>query len=158
MLLKEQTQKYYKGKLNFINNVQEHNRLENILGKEQRLMDMNPFGDELSGENGENDFAVLDDVNTVKNVMVFAEINRYKETLLLDMQEEERSKVISLIIDNLNRFHVKPVAYEVKTDSIVVAWYLNTVMNTFRFSESIEALVDFYGEVENSSEEIGGLV
>ena len=154
MLLKEQTQKYYKGKLTFINNVQEHCRLENISGKEQRLMERYSFGDELSDENGENDFAVLDDVNTVKNVMVFAEINRYREALLLDMQEEERSKVISLIIDNLNKFHVKPVAYEVKADSIVVAWYLNTVINTFRFSESIEALVDFYEKKENSREEL----
>ncbi|MGM2457250.1 hypothetical protein ACS2PT_12360 [Bacillus cereus group sp. BceL015] len=154
MLLKEQTQKYYKGKLTFINNVQEHSRLENISRKEQRLMERYPFGDELSDENGENDFAVIDDVNTVKNVMVFAEINRYRETLLLDMQEEERSKVISLIIDNLNRFHVEPVAYEVKGGSIVLAWYLNTVINTFRFSESIEALVDCYEEVENSNKDV----
>ncbi|MBG9587989.1 hypothetical protein [Cytobacillus firmus] len=154
MMLKEQTQKYYKGKLTFINNVQEHSRFDNISRKELSLMERCPFGDELSDGNGENDFAVLDDVNTVKNVMVFVEINRYRETLLLDMQEGERSNVISLIIDNLNKFHVKPVAYEVKADSIVVAWYLNTVINTFRFSESIEALVDFYEELENNGEEL----
>ncbi|MCR4352016.1 hypothetical protein NT851_19455, partial [Bacillus amyloliquefaciens] len=138
----------------FINNVQEHSRFDNISRKEQSLMERCPFGDELSDGNGENDFAVLDDVNTVKNVMVFVEINRYRETLLLDMQEGERSNVISLIIDNLNKYHVKPVAYEVKANSIVVAWYLNTVINTFRFSESIEALVDFYEELENTGEEL----
>ncbi|MEH7872478.1 hypothetical protein V7685_00565 [Bacillus velezensis] len=110
MMLKEQIQKYYKGKLTFI----KHSRFDNISRKEQSLMERCPFGDELSDGNGENDFAVLDDVNTVKNVMVFVEINRYRETLLLDMQEGERSNVISLIIDNLNKFHVKPVAYEVK--------------------------------------------
>lgn len=154
MLLKEQTQKYYKGKLTFINNGQEHIGLENISGKEQRLMERYDFGDEIFDENGENDFAVLDDVNTVKNVMVFAEVNRYREKLLSDMQDGERSKVISLIIDNLNKFHVKPVAYEVKADSIVVAWYLNTVINTFRFSESIEALVDFYEKEKNNREEL----
>ncbi|WP_067727839.1 hypothetical protein [Oceanobacillus damuensis] len=153
MMVDEQAQKYYKGKLTFINNVKVQSKPVNILKKEQRLMERHPFGDELANEDGENDFAVLDDVNTLKNVMVFAEINRYRETLLSDMQDGERSKVISLIIDNLNRFHVKPVAYEVKADSIVVAWYPNTVINTFRFSESILALED-YEERENSNEEL----
>lgn len=115
-------------------------------------MEINPFGDELSDSNGENDFAVLDDVNTLKNVMVFAEINRYRETLLSDMQGGEKSEVINLIIDNLSRFHAKPVAYEIKDDSIVVGWYLNSVINTFRFSECIEAMVDSYEVVDDTNE------
>lgn len=153
----EQMQKYYKGKLTFFGDVQEHDEsqsLDRMLKKEKCLMERHPFGDELSDENGENDFAVLDDVNTVKNLMVFAEINRFRETLLSDMQEEERSEVIRLIIDNLSRFHAKPVAYELKEDTIVVGWYLNSVINTFRFSECIEAMVDRYEKVEDSDEEL----
>lgn len=142
MTVIKQAQKYYKGKLTFIHNVQAEHDLKNILKKEKRLMGIYPFGYETSNGKDENKFIVLDDVNTLKNVMIFAEINRYRETLLVDFQEEDRNKVIGLIIENLNEFHVKPVAYEVKGDSIIVAWYLRSVINTFRFSDSIEGLVD----------------
>jgi hypothetical protein len=143
MKIVEQVQGYYKGSLTFFDDVKEQDEsLDRVMKKEQRLMDLHPFGDELSDSNDESDFAVLDDVNTLKNVVVFVEINRYRETFLSDMQEKERDIVIRLMIDNLNRFHVKPVAYEVKEDSIVVGWYLNSAINTFRFSECIEAIED----------------
>lgn len=143
MTVIEKAQKYYKGNLSFFDDAQEqYKHLGSVLDKEKRLMEICPFGDEINDSNGENVFAVLDDVNTLKNVMVFAEINRYRETLLADMPEDERRKVTRLIINNLDKFHVKPVAFEVKEDAIVVAWYLNSVINTFRFSENIEALVD----------------
>ncbi|MCA0151352.1 hypothetical protein LCD52_21870 [Rossellomorea vietnamensis] len=142
MISKELTQRYYKGELSFINDVPEHVDLELITKKEQNLMEKNPFGDGISNENGENDFAVLDDVNTLKNLMAFAEITRYKETLLVDMTEKDRNEVTQRIINNLDMFHVKPVGYEIKKDSIVVAWYLNSVINTFTFSDQSTALID----------------
>lgn len=146
MTLVKRTQKYYKGKLTFLNDVQTQCESEKILRREKRLMELNPFGDELSDSNDKNDFAVLDDVNTLKNLMAFAEITRYKETLLVDMTEEDRSEVTQRIINNLDKFHVKPVGYEIKQDSIVVAWYLNSVINTFTFSDQSTGLVDYFWE------------
>ncbi|MFJ7725878.1 hypothetical protein ACIQXV_06905 [Neobacillus sp. NPDC097160] len=143
MLLKEQTQKYYKGNLTFFDDAQKQvEELENIYKKEKRLMELNPFGDEIADSDGKNDFAVLDNVNTLKNLMAFAEITRYREDLLAEMPEDGKRKVIQLIIDNLKMFHVKPVAYEIKKDSIIVAWYLNSVINTFTFSDQVEALAE----------------
>ena len=87
-------------------------------------------------------FRVLDDVNTLKNIMIFAEITRYKDTLLTDMAEEERNKTIQIIVDNLDKFEVTPVGYEINQDSLVIGWYLNSVINTFWFSDCISAFVD----------------
>ncbi|TYS18051.1 hypothetical protein FZC78_09495 [Rossellomorea vietnamensis] len=137
MMEVKQAQKYYNGTLTFINNFQEQSEEEEILVKEKRLMEIYSFG-----EDSESDFAVLDDVNTLKNLMAFAEVTRYKERLLADMTVEERDEVTKRIIKNLDEFHVKPVGYEIKKDSIVVAWYLNSVINTFRFSDQSTALVD----------------
>ncbi|MFK9091713.1 hypothetical protein [Bacillus salipaludis] len=143
MLLINHIQKCYRGNLTLLEGAEEQYTRNGDLGeKEKSLMAIYPFGDEVSDSSGENDFAVLDDVNTLKNLMAFAEITRYKETLLAEMTQEERNKVIELIINNLNRFEVKPIGYEIKQDSIVIAWYLNSVINTSVFSCQVPGLVD----------------
>ncbi|MGW6190585.1 hypothetical protein ACWFRC_07520 [Bacillus cereus] len=145
MKIEEQAQKYYKGNLIFFDDAQEQiERFGSINQKEEWLMNLYPFSDEILYEEGDCKFAVLDDVNTLKNLMVFAEINRYKETLFSDMDDDERDKTIQLIINNLGDFHVKPIGYEIKYDSIIVAWYLNSVINTFTFSDQVTGLVNYY--------------
>jgi len=142
----EQAHKFYNGKLTIINDIQGQCDSEKILEKEKKLLEIYPFGDEVGDLNGENNFAVLDDVNTLKNLMAFAEITRYRETLLVDMTQEERDEVTKKIISNLDKFDVKPIGYEIKEDSIVIAWYLNSVINTFYFSCQVTGLVDYYTE------------
>lgn len=143
-MIRSQIQKYYQGNLTLLKGAEEQYENQGILlEKEQELMEIHEFGDELICSDGsENHFKVLDDVNTLKNIMMFAEITRYKNTLLSDMDEEERDATNQLIIDNLNRFHVVPVGYEIKKDSILIAWYLSNVINSFRLSDNLCALVD----------------
>ncbi|WP_112182538.1 hypothetical protein [Paraliobacillus zengyii] len=138
----EQVKKYYNGKLTLINNIQGEYEQEEISIKEKRLMNTSQFGDEPYDSIDEEEFAVLEDINTLKNLMAFAEINSFKEILLVDMTENERYEVTQRIINNLDKFHVKPVGYEIKKDSIVIAWYLNSVINTFTFSDQSTALND----------------
>lgn len=140
MNMKEQAQKYYKGKLTFFDNAEEQ---VEILEKEKWLMDRNPFGDGYTTPVKENEFAILDDVNTLKNVMAFAEITRFREIQIVDMTQEERQNITQVIIDNLNKFHIEPIGYEITKSSIIVGWYLNSVINTFTFSDQIGGVVDY---------------
>ena len=143
MQLINHIQNCYRGNLTLLEDAEEQYARDGDLDKKERsLMAVYPFGDEVSDSNGENDFVVLDDVNTLKNLMAFAEITHYKESLLAEMTQDERNKVIELIINNLNKFEVKPIGYEIKGDSIVIAWYLNPTINTSIFSCQVTGLVD----------------
>lgn len=135
MMLKQYVKKYYNRNLTFTEGsesiVLDSTKLAAL---EEETMRQYPFGDDCSNADGKNDFAVLDNVNTLKNLMAFAEITRYKQTLLSNMTKEERNEVTAKIINNLDKFEVKPVGYEITENSIIVAWYLNPIINTFTFS------------------------
>lgn len=139
MSLEKLVQRYYRGNLTLFGDAQkQYESLGNVEEKESRSI----IADDLESSNGcENDFWVLDNVNPLKNVMVFAEITHYKRCPLADMEEEERNNTIQFLIDNLDKFDVKPVGYEVKNDSLVIGWYLNNAIDTFTFSINIEALI-----------------
>ncbi|OXS60820.1 hypothetical protein B0G93_10797 [Bacillus sp. V-88] len=129
----EQTQKYYSSKLILINDGEKEDPKE-IMNKEKRLMDLELFEDDTLGAIKRNNCVVLDNVCTLKNLTAFAEITRYKETLLADMAKEERDEVTHQIINHLEEFEVKPIGYEIKENSIVLAWHLNSVISTSKFS------------------------
>lgn len=83
---------------------------------------------------------VLDDINTMKDIVSFAEINRYRGTLLADMSESEKIRVIPLILESLSGLNLPPTAYAVKDDVVVLAWYLNNVMWVWMLSECFESI------------------
>lgn len=143
MTVIKQVQKWYKGNPVFFNDVEVECSPEAITEKEKHLMDYDLFGVEFDDFGEKDEFAVLDDVSTLKNLMAFAEITRFRETLLVDMEQEEREKVTEKIINNLDRFHTKPIGYEIKEESIVLIWYLNSVINTFTFSDQSTGLTQF---------------
>lgn len=143
MQLINHIQKCYRGNLTLLEDLEEQYARKGVLDKKERSsVAVYPFENEISNSNGENGFAVLDDVNTLKNLMAFAEITHYKESLLVEMTQSERNRVTELIINNLNKFEANPVGYEIREDSIVIAWYLNPLINTSVFSCQVMGLVD----------------
>ena len=144
MKLKMQTQKYYKGDLTLLDDSEERfGDFGDALEWEKVNMELEPFGDESEAIYGTKDYSILFDINTLKNVMIFSEITRFRDTLLADMPYEERSKINQLIVDNLSKFHIKPIAYEIKRDVIVLAWYLENVISAFKLSENMSCLIDW---------------
>jgi hypothetical protein len=103
--------------------------------REKAMVDGKFFSDEIEDGNGvPSHYALLQDIVTLKHVMAFAEVTRYKEKLLTEMTIEEREKVIKIIVGNLDSFDVKPVCYEItEENSIVLAWYLNEVIDALDF-------------------------
>jgi hypothetical protein len=89
---------------------------------------------------GYDDNDVLNDIDTVKDVMVYSEINSFKEKLLSDMNEEERSTVIPRIIGSLSALDAPPMAYVVKDESIKLAWYLNNILLFWSLSDTVADL------------------
>lgn len=142
MTLNMIAKKYYKGNLSFFNDSKaRYEDFCDTLGWELRYSEEGPLSEEAEEFYG-GEFAKLFDINPLKNIMLFAEINRYRGRLLKDIDVEERIKVNQLIIDHLDQFHIKPIGYEVKTDVVVLAWYLEDVMRTFNLSENLPALID----------------
>lgn len=146
MSLIENVQKFYKGNLTLLEGIQEqYEDSLNSRGDEIHLVEDTPISDDLSSSGGEGNFKVLDDVSILKNVMVFAEITRFKRVLLADMEKGERDGTIQVIIDNLDKFDVRPVGYEIKEGSLVIGWYLTSLINTFTFScQMLSAVDDFW--------------
>jgi hypothetical protein len=142
MTLNMIAKKYYKGNLSFFDDSKaRYEDFSDTLGWELRYSEEEPLSEEAEGFYGK-EFAKLFDINPLKNIMLFAEINRYRGKLLKDIDVGERIKVNQLIIDHLSQFHIKPIGYEVKTDVVVLAWYLEDVMRTFNLSENLPALID----------------
>ena len=144
MTLNVIAKKYYKGNLSlFDDSKARYEEFSDTLGWERHYLESEPLSEEAESFSGK-EFAKLFDINPLKNIMLFAEINRYRGRLLKDIEIEERTKVNQLIIDHLSQFHIKPIGYDVKTDVVVIAWYLEDVMPTFSLSENLPALIDIY--------------
>lgn len=82
-----------------------------------------------------DDGHVLDDIETVKDVVAFSEITSFKGKLLSDMEEKDRIIIIPHIINSLSKLDSRPMAYTVKDDSIKLAWYLNNMMHIWTLSD-----------------------
>lgn len=134
--------KYYKGDLSFFDDSKaRYEDFSDTLSWELHYLETEPLSEEAEDFSGQ-EFAKLFDINPLKNIMLFAEINRYRGRLLTDIDIEERDKVNQLIIDHLGQFHIKPIGYEVKPDVVVIAWYLSDVIPTYNFSENLPWIND----------------
>jgi hypothetical protein len=143
MSLENHIRKNYKGNLTLLDDSKRSDEIfYEAAEKEEHLIDLYDFGIELQRNcKIEKEYEVLQNIISLKNVMMFAEINRYKKTLFVDMEEQERKKKIQLVIDNLVKFNKKPVGYEIKEDVIIVAWYLDSVIDTNTFSFQLDSLI-----------------
>ncbi|OXS60822.1 hypothetical protein B0G93_10799 [Bacillus sp. V-88] len=140
MTIKMMAQKYYKGNLSLLEDPKRIYDFSNTLYWENAILESDPLSEEAVEYWPE--FANLFDINCLKNIMLFAEINRYRGRLLTDINAEERNEVDRLIIEHLNQFHIRPIGYEVKRDVIVIAWYMEDVMSTYNLSENLYSLID----------------
>ena len=67
----------------------------------------------------------LNPISHINHIMAFTEITRCGDKLFSDMDTEEKEKAVPLIIDSFAELSFPPVAYSVKHNSIVFAWYLD---------------------------------
>ncbi|MGS0433390.1 hypothetical protein ACU8YK_00265 [Bacillus paranthracis] len=143
MSLEKHIRKNYKGNLTLLDESKRSNEVFcEASEKEEHLIDLYDFGIELQRSfKIEKEYEVLQNIISLKNVMMFAEINRYKKTLFVDMEEQERKKKIQLVVDNLAKFDKKPVGYEIKDNVIIVAWYLDSVIDTNTFTFQLDSLI-----------------
>ncbi|CZQ89060.1 Hypothetical protein Tpal_1087 [Trichococcus palustris] len=111
--------------------------------KEDWLMQSYGFSEDHCYTERSERHLILDDINTMKDIIAYAEINRYRETLLSEMSEEEKETVIPRIIDSLSELYAPPTAYAIKKDAIVLAWYLNNVANVWSLTEDLQAITRF---------------
>ncbi|OAS83106.1 hypothetical protein [Metabacillus litoralis] len=131
MSLLKHIQKIYKGNLKLLDEFKKQDEVFlKAPEKEEDLIELYDFGIGLQKDfNLEKEYDVIQNIITLKNVMVFAEINRYKKKLLMDMKEQERKETVQLIVNSLDGFGIEPVGYEIRENKIIVAWYLDSVMD-----------------------------
>jgi hypothetical protein len=109
----------------------EFEKLGDVREKEDWMMKTCGFSEAYRFSEGSERQNVLYDINTMKDIVAHAEINRYREKL---------QTVIPLIIDSLSELHVPPTAYAIKKDAIVLAWYLNNVEHIWIVAENLDAI------------------
>ncbi|MGC7929585.1 hypothetical protein ACP3VS_13265 [Lysinibacillus sp. VIII_CA] len=143
MSLLEHIQKNYKGNLKLLDEFKKQDEVFlKASEKEEDLIELYDFGIGLQKDfNLEKEYDVIQNIISLKNVMVFAEINRYKKRLLMDMKEQERKETVQLIINNLHGLGMEPVGYEIRENKIIVAWYLDSVIDTNTFTFQLDSLI-----------------
>lgn len=67
----------------------------------------------------------------LENVTTFSEVRTYNGKCLVDMDETERAATVESIFEQLEKFDVTPIAYEVKKDSVLLCWYVLPVLRPF---------------------------
>jgi hypothetical protein len=112
------------------------NKFDQIRDKKScYVTEMDDSSEENSYFEEYDDGHVLDDIETVKDVVAFSEITSFKGKLLSDMEEKDRIIIIPHIINSLSKLDARPMAYTVKDDSIKLAWYLNNMMHIWTLSD-----------------------
>lgn len=67
----------------------------------------------------------------LENVTTFSEVRKYDGKCLVDMDENEHAEAVESIFEQLKKFDVTPIAYEVKKDSVILCWYVLPVLRPF---------------------------
>ncbi|SDM42679.1 hypothetical protein [Sediminibacillus halophilus] len=134
MSLEKLLKRYYSGNFTWLQ-IEDAKKEEykNSLKKEEEFVSLYEFGNELKMDFWHEDDEVnpLEGIIAFKNVMFFAEINRYGTKRFTEMEEQEKRTTIELIITNLDKLEMKPVGYEVKEEGIVLAWYRSPIMDPY---------------------------
>ncbi|MGP4107937.1 hypothetical protein [Virgibacillus sp. L01] len=129
--LKKHVQKQYKGDLTFFKSAQEnYERICFFSDLQKDLDEVDSFG-----EGSMKSMELLDGVNTLKNVMAFAEVKGYKKKPFYGIPKRKKGEAVRSIIKDLDKCDIKPVAYEVRRESIIFVWFQNLVIHKFPFSE-----------------------
>lgn len=141
MTITELIEKHYKGDLVFFSDAQQWYQhfpdpTESESQHMKSIFDIDEGGNFVLPE-GPCKSIFDDGICGFRNAITTAEIHRFKGKLIQNMQDEQREAVIKEIKRNIDRFDVKPVAYEMTRDSIVLVWYLAPFADTFMFVEDI---------------------
>lgn len=139
MELMKKLEKYNKEEWILFDNAQEQFE-KNSEAKNTYMVESDNLPEQGDFPEGYDDRWIVDDIETLKDVVAYSEINSFKGKVLSDMNEKERSIVIPRIIGSLSVLDAGPTAYTVKDDSIKLAWYLNNSMLIWSLSDSFAVL------------------
>lgn len=139
MELMKKLEKYNKGEWILFDNAQEQFE-KNSEAKKRYMIESDNFSEQGDFSEGYDDRWIVDDIETLNDVVAYSEINSFKGKLFSDMNEKERSVVIPRIIGSLSVLEARPTAYTVNDDSIKFAWYLNNSMLIWSLADSFAVL------------------
>ena len=139
MELMKKLEKYNKGEWILFDNAQEQFE-KNSEAKKRYMIESDNFSEQGDFSEGYDDRWIVDDIETLNDVVAYSEINSFKGKLFSDMNEKERSVVIPRIIGSLSVLEARPTAYTVNDDSIKLAWYLNNSMLIWSLADSFAVL------------------
>ena len=139
MELMKKLEKYNKEEWILFDNAQEQFE-KNSEAKKRYMIESDNLSEQGDFPEGYDDRWIVDDIEALKDVVAYSEINSFKGKLFSDMNEKERSVVIPRIIGSLSVLDAGPMAYTVKDDSIKLAWYVTNSVYIWSLADSFAVL------------------